>query len=139
MLDLVDEAFDEVALFIELFVIWRRIAARGKGRDHRVYTEREISPDSVGIVCLICDDVLGHEAVDQGLGLCAVVSLAGRKDEAQRVAEGVDGDMDFRGRAAARAADGLSFGPPFPPAACWCARMIVASMMTLSRSGSSLT
>ena len=139
MLDLVDEAFDEMALLVKLLVVRDRLASVYFGWDDRLGAESEVRPDPVDVVCLVGNDVLGHKAVDQCFGLRAVVDLAGREDEAQRIAEGIDGDVDFRGRATARAADRLSLGPPFPPAECWCARTIVASMMTLSISGSSLT
>jgi hypothetical protein len=128
-----------VAFFVEVFVVEDRLGAVAFWRDHRLGPEGKVGAEPINIIGLIGNDVLGDKAVDQCLGLRAVVDLAGREDKAQRVAEGVDGDMDFRGRAAARAADRLNLGPPFPPAECWCARTIVASMMTLSRSGSSLT
>jgi hypothetical protein len=60
----------------------------------------------------------GDEAVDQRLGLRAVMDLTGRGDQAQRVAESIDGDVDLGGQAAARAPDRLILNPPFPPAAC---------------------
>jgi hypothetical protein len=82
MLDLVDEAFDEVALFVKMFVVGRLFTASGEPRDHSIGAEREIGPDLVSVVCLVGNDVLSGEAVDQGLCLRAVMSLAGREDEA---------------------------------------------------------
>jgi hypothetical protein len=64
MLDLVDEAFDQVALSVKVFVVGRRFAAPGERRDHGIGAEREISPDLVRVVCLVGDDVLGGEAID---------------------------------------------------------------------------
>jgi hypothetical protein len=101
VLHFVDEAFDEVALSIELLVVGRRLQAPRERRDHGVGAEGQEGPDSIGVVCLISDDVLGHEPFDQCLGLRAVVDLAGREDETQRVAERIDGDVDFRTRSAA--------------------------------------
>ena len=45
--------------------------------------------------------------------------------------------MDLRRQSAAGPADRLMLNPPFPPAECWCTRMIVASILTFSKSGSS--
>jgi len=51
-------------------------------------------------------------------------------------AEGVDGNADLRAKAAARTPDRLIFTSPFlAPAACWCARTMVESMIRCSRSG----
>lgn len=118
MLDFVDEAFDEMALLVKLHVVRDRLGSRDFGRDDGLGAEGEVRPQPVDVVRLVGDDMLGDVAVDQCFGLRAVVDLAGREDEAQRIAESVDGDVDFRGWAAARAADRLSLGPPFPPAEC---------------------
>lgn len=45
--------------------------------------------------------------------------------------------MDFRCQSATGSTDRLILNPPFAPAECWCARTIVASILTVSRSGSS--
>jgi len=138
MFDLAEEAFDEVAFFVDVAVVRDRRRARGCGWYDRLSPEGQICPDPVGVICLIGDDVLGREAFNQGFGLRAVVDLAGSEKKADRIAERIDGDVDLGAQPAARAAERLNVGPPFPPAACWCARTIVASMMRCSRSGSSL-
>jgi len=48
-----------------------------------------------------------------------------------RAAVGVGQGVDFRRPPAARAADGLAEGPPFPPAAERCALMCVLSIATV--------
>ncbi|ARJ64583.1 hypothetical protein WV31_02215 [Magnetospirillum sp. ME-1] len=58
-------------------------------------------------------------------------------DKAQRIAQGIDDGVDLDGQPAARTPDRTSFRPPFLPAACWCARTMVESIMTYSKSGSS--
>jgi hypothetical protein len=50
--------------------------------------------------------------------LRAVVDLACRGDQTQRVAQSIDGDVDLGGQATARAPDRLILTPPFAPAAC---------------------
>jgi hypothetical protein len=138
MLDFVDEAFDEVTLLVAMLIVGDRLLARSERGDHGIGADSEKVPELVVVVSLVGNDVSGGEAVDQGFRLRAVVDLAGGRDEAQRVAQSVDGDVDLGGQAAARAPDRLILNPPFPPAACWCARMIVASMIRCSRSGSSI-
>ena len=56
------------------------------------------------------------------------MALPGREPDATRVAERVDGEVELGRETAARAPDGLSFSPFFPPALCWWARTMVASM-----------
>src|SRR5947209_1899226 len=74
--------------------------------------------------------------VDQRLGLGDVGRLARRQEELDRVAEGVDQDVDLGAESAPGTAEGLAPLPPFFPAACWCARTTVLSMIIHSRSGS---
>jgi hypothetical protein len=51
-------------------------------------------------------------------------------------AEGIDDQVDLRRRASARAPDEVVFGPPFAPPECWCARLIVESILNHSSSRS---
>jgi hypothetical protein len=118
MLDFVDEAFDEVALLVAMLVVGDRLFSRSEGGDHGIAAEGEKGSELVGVVSLIGNDVSGGKAVDQGLGLRAVVDLACRGDQTQRVAQSIDGDVDLGGQATARAPDRLILTPPFAPAAC---------------------
>lgn len=118
MLDFVDEAFDQMTLLVALFVVGNRLLSRCQGGDHGGGAESEESSEFVGVVSLVSDDVSGDKALDQGFGLRTVVDLAGRRDQAQRVAECIDSDVDLGGQTAARAPDRLILVPPFPPAAC---------------------
>src|SRR5947208_8072612 len=77
------------------------------------------------------------ETGDQRLDTDAVVTLAGQKDEANEIAEGVDQGHDFGSQAATRAAYGLILSPPFAPVPCWWTRTSVPSIRTYSKSGSS--
>ena len=118
MLDFVDEALDEVTLLVAMPIVGNWLLSRSEGGDHGIGSEGEKGSELVGVVSLVGDDTSGGKAVDQGFGLCAVVDLACRCDEAQRVAQGIDGDVDLGGQAAAGAPDRLILNPPFPPAAC---------------------
>ena len=61
-----------------------------------------------------------------------VAALARRYLERDGAAATIDNSMDFCRSPAARAADRLEFGPPFPPAAERCALAVVLSIMWMS-------
>lgn len=58
------------------------------------------------------------EAFEQGLCGQVVVPLAGSEHEAQRPAERVADHVDLGGQTTSGTPQRLSFGPPFPAAAC---------------------
>ena len=60
-----------------------------------------------------------------------VVRLAGGQHEPHGQAVLVDNGVDLRAQSATRTADGVSFAPFFPPAACWWARMIELSISAM--------
>ncbi len=72
----------------------------------------------IGIIGHVGEEVLAWQAGDQALGLGDVANLTAGEDEAQRIAQTIDGDMDLARQAAARASDGLILSPLFAPAAC---------------------
>ena len=57
-----------------------------------------------------------------------VVDVAGSQDEDARPALGIGERVELAGAAAARLAEGLLEGPPFPPPAERCALMCVLSI-----------
>lgn len=59
-----------------------------------------------------------------------IATMAGTDDQPPWPALFVDGDVDLGGAPAARAPDGLGFGPPLPPAAERCALTWVASSIS---------
>ena len=65
-----------------------------------------------------------------------IAGLAGGDDEAQGPAERIGEQVDLGRQSASGTPPCLILGPPFPPAACWCARTIVLSSLRywLSRS-----
>ena len=50
-----------------------------------------------GIIALIAENVPCRDIGDESLGLGEVARLSWRQDEAQRIAQGIDGSMDFCG------------------------------------------
>jgi hypothetical protein len=138
VLDLVDEAFDQVTLLVEGLVVRNSLRSRAAGRNHgfgAAFCDSGAKP--VGIIALVGKHVFAGKAADESLGLANVVDLAWSQDEADGIAESVDADIDLGAQAAARTPDRLIFAPPlWAPAACWCARTMVESMIRYSRSGS---
>jgi len=136
--ELVEEAFDQVALLVDMPIV---IVVAGAGSVERDDGLCPLGVDGlaevVGVVGLVGQDVACRQALDERLGLGDVVALAAGEEEAHRIAERVDGDMELAGQPAPAAADGAIFRPPFLPVACWCARTMVESMIRYSKSGSS--
>jgi hypothetical protein len=76
------------------------------------------------------DLVFEGKTADQASAWQIFGDVACSQDEADRVAEGVDGNADLRAQAAARTPDRLIFTSSLlAPAACWCARTMVESMI----------
>ena len=70
--------------------------------------------EMVGVIGGIGDDMAdAFEPFREAPRLRAVAPLAGRNDEADRIAKGIDDGMDLAGQAAARTADRVSRRPPF--------------------------
>jgi hypothetical protein len=107
-----------MTFLVALLVVGDRLLSRRQGGDHGGGAESKKGSEFVGVVSLVGDDMSRDNAVDEGFCLRAVVDLTGRRDQAQRVAESIDGDVDLGRQPATRASDCLILRPPFPPAAC---------------------
>jgi len=132
VLETVDEALDAVAQGIEGAIDRMLDAAVPLGRDFGSSAAREnVLADSVAVVPAVgqehlwVDVVLGHQL---GIG-GAVVSFAGGHKQTDRKTLSVGPKVDFGREATARAAKSLVLSPPFPPAAQWCARTMVLSII----------
>ena len=102
MLDLVDEAFDQMPFSIQPPVIVAPLFGALVGRDdrHRSLFDNPIDQRLSGIAA-IGDDVLSVQSLQQRLGLSAFVRLSRRQAQAQRIAQTVHRDMNFGAEAAA--------------------------------------
>jgi hypothetical protein len=130
LLELVEEALDEVALAVEI------------GRDGALDLAVALGGD-VGLSAAGCDQV------QDGLGVVAAVGdqgsvwgearqevgdgglvrgLAGGDREGDRQARAVDNGVDLGAQSSTRTADGVIRAPFLPPAACWWARMMELSI-----------
>ena len=124
VLELVEEAFDVVALAVQVMGCGAPLPAIPLGRDvgARAMVGNELE-DGAGVIAAVGDGVPGRlKAVKEGRHGSLVGGLARGDHEAARQAKAVDDDVDFGAQPASRASDGVIRTPFFPPAACWWAR-----------------
>ena len=103
-------------------------------------------PDLPAAVALVADDALWTAAgpaasrsldrhpVQQLVEHRRLVRLARRERHRQRLARALRAQVNLGTAAAPAAAERLLFGPPFPLAACWCARIVLPSTNCTSQS-----
>lgn len=96
------------------------VGSTGDDGDGSCFSQR--SAQGVGVVALVGQDVASPgRAGEQGRGDGDVRDVAGREDQGKGAAGDVGEGVDLARLAAARRADTLDFGPPFPPKAERCA------------------
>ena len=141
LLESIEKAFDQVARFVAMPIdgpLMDSVAARrdiGKGR-----SGFDSFDQFIAVVAFVGRNSGRRNIGDQRGPLCNVRYLSAGQDQAQRIAQGINAGMNFRSQPAARSTDRLIATVFFgAPAACWCARTIVASMNNSSRSASSLS
>ncbi len=123
VLELVEEAFDVVALAVQVMGYRALLPAIPLGRDvgARAMVGNAFE-DGAGVAVAVGDGVPGRlKAVKEGRHGSLVGGLARGEREAARQAKAVDDDVDFGAQPASRASDGVIRTPFFPPAACRCA------------------
>jgi hypothetical protein len=78
----------------------------------------DLTPDSVGVVALVrMHDIAIWKTVEQRRASAAIRDLAAGQQESERAALSIGQRVDLGRATASRAANGLIFLPPFPPAA----------------------
>src|SRR6185437_5613789 len=132
VLEAVDEALDAVAQGVPGAVDRVLHAAVLLGRDFgRCAPCPDILADRVAVIAAIgeqhfgIDVMLGHQIEIGG----AVVGFPWRQKETDRKTRSVGPKVDLGREAAARTAKSLVLSPPFAPAAQWCARTMVLSII----------
>src|SRR3974390_472330 len=136
MLDPIEEALDQVAFLIEVLVVRDDLrSGSARGNDGFGTGCGDAGAEPIGIVAFVGEQMFEGYAGDQVLGLEDVVDLAGGEDEPSGIAQRIHANTDLRAQAATRTPDRLIFAAPFAPAACWCARTMVESMIRYSKSG----
>jgi hypothetical protein len=132
VLELVEEALDEIALAVDAAVdrsVDEPLAGRGDmgfGAGGSDQVEQ-----AVGVIATIGHDVAASQAGQQIGRRLQVVGLAGGQHQADRQAVLIDDGIDLGAQSSTRAADGVIRAPFFPPAACWWARMIELSIKAM--------
>lgn len=116
----VDAALDPVSQGVDEVVDGDlALAALARGNDRDAASRLDVGPDAIGVVSLVGEEHLGigyacrhHEVVS-----FVVRDLAAGDLRRDRQAVGIDPEVDFRGKAALRAAEPFFPSPPFAPAA----------------------
>ena len=120
VLELVEEALDEVAFAVEREVAVPRDLAIGFWGDHRTdLPPLESLDQQIGVVSLVPDQSPGIDVFDQRLCASQIVGLPGREPQLDGVAEGVDQRADFGRQSAPGSADRLLAVFFRAPALCW--------------------
>lgn len=98
MLGFVEEALDEVALFVDVAVVGGNADARFAGGDHGLGVGG--IDGGAKVICAVSrvgEHMPCRQGGDEVVRLGDIVCLARRKDEAQGIAQRIDGDMKFAG------------------------------------------
>src|SRR5215210_4645200 len=133
VLELIEAAFDAVAFLVERDVVRDRNLARAGRRDDSEHAGvSDQLAQSVAVVGFVGDDGAALDAFQQRRRGDDIVDLAAGENEAQRAAERIGEHVDFAGQSSSGAPQSLILVPPFPVAACWCARTRVVSSMRYS-------
>lgn len=119
LLETAEETFDQISIPVEMSIERAKYAAIGARRDNRLGALRlDSCHESVGVVALVRDDEASRLILDQRGSLIDVCNLSCRQNDAQRIAQRIDGNVQFGGQPASRAADFLAAGFFWAPAEC---------------------
>ncbi len=128
--EFVEEPLDEVTLAIDLGIDRSLDLDVALGWDVRNgATGLDKLDDGAGVIAAISDHIAGQgQSMEQHRRGGYVGGLAGREDEPDGQATGVDHGVDLAAQSATRTTNGVIRTPFFPPAACWWARTIEESI-----------
>jgi hypothetical protein len=131
VLELAEEALDQIAFAVEHLAEARFPFAIGFGRDvgNRALRLDQVSY-AIGVISFVGeDDGSRIETVKQAERCRSVVGLTRRQTEPDREALGVDDRVDLGREPASGATETMISIPLFAVAACWCARIEVLSII----------
>ena len=129
MLEFAEEAFDEVALAVDVPVdraMDQALAGRWYVSFGAIGSDQ--IEQCIGVIAAVGDDMSAFETGEQERCRAQVVVLSGSQHEPHRQAIFIDQGVDLGAQSSTRTADGVILAPFFPPAACWWARMIELSI-----------
>src|SRR5690348_4203057 len=131
---------DEMRPCVQFLVDGERLcAARMLGDGGFGAARVEIGNNGIAVECLVGDQRVEGQSLDERRHAHRVEALPRQKHEAHEIAKRIGQRQDFGGHAAFRTADRLALGPPFAPCPWRWTLTIVASTMAYSMSGSSET
>lgn len=134
----VEEALHSIPRRVGRAIEPRLIRSDRMRMNDRLHTQRlHARSDRVRVVPRVCEDFFAASVLSEDF-FCdrRLVLLARRELDVERPTSRIDEGVDLRGESTSRTTQCIALDPPFPPAASWCARTIVASMMTPSSSTS---
>jgi len=131
--EFVEVSLNEIALAVDRVIHGTLELAVALGWNMRLCAARpDLFDQRHRVIASVGDDMSGaREAVDQCRSRTFVAGLAGADRQPDRQSGLVHNGVDFRTQPTTRATDGVILTPFFPPAACWCARMIELSMKAM--------
>jgi hypothetical protein len=131
--ELVEAAFDPIAVFVEVGVVRDRdLARRDRWDDGEHAGIGDELAKMVAVVGFVSNYGAAVDALKQRRGGDDVVDLSAGENEAQRPTKCIGKHMDFAGQSSSGSPQSLVLVPPFPVAACWWARTNVVSSMRYS-------
>ena len=119
MFDAREETLDQIAVFVEMTIEISLSQPIGTRRNNGLRTGRfDFRNKVIGIVALIGDDGVCGQVLDALGRTVDVGNLPRRENHPQRIAQGIDHDMQFGRQSAPRTADFLTTGFFWAPAEC---------------------
>lgn len=119
LLETSEEAFDQIAIAIEMPIELSRCTAIGSGRNHSLGARRcDPGDEVIGVVSLVGHNRLPGQILDQCRGVVDIGNLPGRENNPQRIAQRIDRHVQFGRQSATRAADLLAPRFFWAPAEC---------------------
>ena len=118
MFELVDTTFDQVTCAIDSLVV-SALARSFAGRNDRYGLHLSYEIDQpLSVVGAVCQNLAAALSGNELSGCQDIVSLSRGQEQADGPAGTLDGQIDLRTQAAARAPERLILSPLFAPAAC---------------------
>jgi hypothetical protein len=119
---LAEEVLDEVPSPVELATELALVSPIRFRRDHDFHASLfDRVDDGVRVVALVGDEAFPLRLRYERNRFADVVDVPRREMDVDGTTETVHESVDFGGETSARASNTLTLGPPFPPAASWCA------------------
>ena len=121
LLELVEKLLNQVTCLVQVLVVLTGLSAAALGRNDNAFAclVQRIDEPLLGIVSLVGNDGGSRRVSQQSISAFEVVGLPRCQVKSGRIAQSIDGGMNFRAQPTAAASDCFAFSPPFfAPALC---------------------